>query len=1764
MEKSTHESANVNDITVVPHSNESGSTSNGKNITTQHSSVSLSSAPDDNDERLDNRIANKLAQPSSSQDVEGHSQVFRLTAPITQRSKQSSGGYFISKGIPSTKAAQPPPQNSSIGKVLILPKQKDTKPWQSRSIHSQQNQPALLVPLNANSLQQTAQVCSQVVVQPTFQHSLSLPCQISCQSSESIPVNNNFSQANLIMRPVSATTFQSTSLCRENLSCISGSKDISKAPMVLSNSDQTDVSVQSNSVEIVERNNQDLLNENATKYLQHTSGSINKIRDVPQTFDSEMDKGTNALLPENTESEADQSLIGISNKDGCLKTSPQYFRDIRQSVAKLHSKDNFDNSKIPSSFHNISNTAVHVGTAVNEKSISNTPVNIHSEPEVYTNSSKGSLSVQHQPSTLDDDEPVSDGKITEVASCNDSQKRKTPLKPKRNRKPKLLFSPSGNDLVEQSNGFDEGQSKTAMARKRKTNKEDYFNALHRTIAKKAKIQNHDHEYQLQRETSELSVKANGHLTSCQTNQSSMQNSDYKMKQNMLINSNSKSTQNVHSHHLLKKIDPNDPERKKSLAVFTNKYFAQNFKAAPYKLSLVSVPSNVPNISSICSTEQSTLLCEGQECDSRSPGYYLNENSQQQTINDKPPVIQENITKLFPKKTDGVDERENKLSAEQEHLKQGALPECSVQEDNKYNASTANVHTGSQMDSISDRAEPAKSPSVVLHRLSGVTPDKTVNLSKLFQKAPFDVPSSSDKVISQIKTADENASTDETMPENLIKEQNTVSFYKSKTDCDLFVKHSIEKVGTEVSEDLNQTQKDGVLHKFLFSDDNRVKDNNHNTKSYSQDKDDKQTEVTDLAGLKDNLNNTQNIESDLNKTQRSDLSDKGAITNQCGYVSIQSAQPMPAFFNNKGRLVPGPMPITPETYKYLLSKGSAGNSLLLRPNAVQSVRENSSGITEQCKANASALQTFRIVSAASEIKDPTGILTVVDRCPVSDIKHNILNSKGKTVAELLAEKRNQQVKEGKSVMKSSAETTNVCGSLNSKDNKVPNIKVRYDNNKTKSSEDKTISKDEHNYTSKPASESYEKGSHYPGKSSYKNSVSNFSGYKPDQDNLKRSTESVSLECRYAEKDLRPISPSVAPRKISSDIVESPGIRDGNTTKTSMTSPCIPLKILIPSPQKPGIGSFSPAIKLPITVQKVTDIPSQNCSGVTLTNNDSKVPDESQKGTTCKNMVPNQTQQSFAVRVGDKMYIIRPAVPVQPEKNIPEPSQPKTTLPAPKLVKTNKNSKKGKSPSRNDKRNKAQTNTTHQKDVKKKLKKMIKKDKSPLDQLIQSLGLEHNKRKAKKRQNIPAHKITYSSTPSPVQSTLDILETEVPIKQEPVTPDLTNATEIVRNENTPDIIKLKHNSKVVSKKATILQLFKAANHSSKFYMHVAKLNFTTGTNTSYHRWFPHSDYPCTLHLRNTDTIYQIDVECLRSGFYLISEMDENILTANLNGTATVNAVLSLYPPDINILPEESLSIAVGKISDYDESEQPLPNGDDTNSINQNVDIIIKSILKHDTFKDIEHIEDHRYGSEKDACMSPKYHSSRFYTQELFECFTQHRNSDLKSYLAPKANDSGTNLNAVSSNAKLEEICDLDVSISSKAHELKLKQFKLYEKCSQLKEQFQTGPGLLLAADVARGIDSHDEFDTDTSQDDEPLASVTESEFNIPEPRSMLVQEEVNKKKRGRKKKEVEKLADAVADSNTNAKAGKREIKMIGDSNCEPPQIRRLTRSQSSSFK
>ena len=1747
-------------------------------------------------------------QPVLLSDSNNQTRTFRVTTTVHQKGKQNTSTYRISKVTPNIQSA-PPVSSTGLGKLLILPNQITTLPIYNDTTNVQQSGSGFRIPVNTQPSCQPSPICNNAMLRPTLQQSMNIPFQNVSHSSKCLPVNDMFQTIQTTI-PVATIPVANQTQSLDKVS--SSNANVHQGAIVTLNTAQKGKAVSTNTVS------------------------------TQQNIQQEMTAPFVGFRLNPNVSRFQQPVLEADTKTDTLNTKPNYYRDIRPSVSNLvFSSSSVVQENRPTtksrSMYDKSITTENNSIVLTEKCKSKTMTAIKRSSDKYEDHSVISTNTKqnlekHEEASIPETETILHSEGSDCAINKDLQTKKTLAKGKRKRKPKLQSSPSGNKITE-INEFDDDQQETKKTKRRKRTKEDlesqYFGALQRTVVRKLKHSHSTNDSDTSPETPGPS-NTTEKKTFTHKLEPPYRGSDYKLKQKMVLNTMSKSTENVKSHHLLKKLDPNDPDRKKSLAIFNNKSLMEDCKAGNYILSVGTAPGCTfeSSIAKQAETNITFINEEDKECMNKIKAKkedtlsktLCNNSSGENKISKA--IIKDETKQLAIADVNKTEDVEQCAAAVQGYNSHEASKENVVKKDNLQESCTPNFEKAvsnisplitNKQRSSQENLLSLNSPSVVLKRISGITPNEPVHLNGFFKTSQLNsspqaknngrIYKNAEMIASKIVKSNTEKTRRRKMrspkkcnPQNNFTDKNTSALPNTSPvgnkdeECNkILVKEDDSCTDSTSPENcsLNETaevphktkqQNDGILHKLLFNDEsvsNASKSTKHNNSKSAQ-----------ITKCKSAGSQATNDEEDGNGTvhddqlkAKSDVNIKVTSLEQTFCSKAITTQPIPVFFNDKGRLIPGPMPLTSETYKYLLSKGSPVKSLLPTPHAIQAISEQKTrnAVEDVNERNSRAFKTVKIISSSSKLNDPTGILTGVSgQCDIPSKQ----STAGKTVAELLKDKR-------KDLPNEDLPTTNIisiakiCTSTHNsvQDNKTMFKKKGVENStlvrKPKQSESQPITV--------PVTQSHIQNSFSNSPSSHNvpdelntEECLNDSNNHLTQANERIPRRSVSLSplvAGYEDKHSIPISPLVIPRRTTSETLKSPGEQRCPITKESLKSPCIPLKIVLPSPQKPGVsGNSSPTIKLPITVQNVTGLPAPSSSDLPVASN-IKAPDTLSKSTD-KSTVANQANQSYAVRIGDKMYIIRPALSVneatakhsmvkQTSKDIP-------VLTSPKIPKS---AKKGKATTNKDIKHKQCSAKRHKKDLKVKLKKMIKKDKTPFEDLIQSLGLTQNKDNKKKWIRKPTHKIIYSNTPSPVPSIQNIAESLPSIKQEPDSPDMLIENNTASTAGTQENAKIKMKPRTpqhLPKKATIIQIFKLENTGCKFYMHTATINFTEGCNSTYRRWFQHSDYPCTLYLKNFDTVYRIDVDSLRSGFYLVSEMDTNILSRKANENSSMAAMLSLYPPDINVLPENSLAIVVGKISDIGESETPVRN--EKESINGNIDTIIRSILKLDTFQDIEHIGDQKYDSVKDVRMSPKYHSSRFYSPELFDIFTHNRNKDGKNTIVPKRSNSQSKLCSVSSKDRLHGLCESEVNTISKAHELKLKQSELYDQCEKLQDKIKTGSaekGILLASDVARGFDSLDEFDTDASQDDE---SLTEPESCTSEADTLVTQTCQENKDRGRGEKiMLEHQLEQEADVNENAtvrtlRARDRKVRVrrVKKSGRDVQQFRRLTRSSSQGCK
>ena len=1621
---------------------------------------------------------------------------------------EERGQHRTSNVTQNITAVQPKP-SAEAGKVLISPNQLEVA-------NGQQSIPGMLIPLNKETYRppaalcnvmlrpempnQSSLICNSIILGPAPQQSKNLMVQNPPNASKSTPVYNIYQAA----RHVTVNSRQTTT-----------EGEPIKQKGVITTSSKV-------------RSSANVSTKNSIVFIQR-----------------EITAPVVGFKPPSTEPKVHLPVSEIDKKENTSK--PLYYRDIRKSATNMIFNDSTKTQE-----SNSSTQSMHGQSNISEKESSiseiTNPVKLEISEDKPAVSTK-TESIEDVATSKEENEIDADNKTRNLKVI---LPKKTPTKAKRKRKPKLLFSPSGNDISEMDD-FDNELHETKKTKRRKGNKEgmgsQYYGALQRTVARKIKQQHSMNESDKCPEVLETNSRANGNKTLTYKLGAPNPDSDYKLKQK-LVHNMSKSTENVKSHHLLKKIDPNDPDRKRSLAIFAsqNRLLDQS-RTTTYKLSVNVSPSSTESTSTAQTESLNTIAINEEDikCKSTKPDELKSSGKYKRTQEGEKkdialPMVNVEKPAYNDKLTDSKStwKEKGKQTFDNSMQLQGSFDECTGSGGTKSDTFLCNRPSTNHYAKGTDNLGPIKSPSVVLKRISGVTPNVPIHLNELLKKQNTESTvqekqsSVHEQMVSNLHKC-EIKSTDKprrqnSKPREIIKGQEESVIERSSSSSsicsvidqrnqtkkeakknslpekDVFLQTSLSGASSLQNDDTSRTN---IKVSSIYENEVYRTLNCENAKN-------SQTSLCHSASWQNNAcysGKDKPVYSDPDrKTNESNI--KVSTSEQMCCSSERDAQPIPVFISD--RLIPSPMPLTSETYNYLLSKGSPVKSLLPTPHTLQSFSEKRNITSSSCNDKQKyTFKTVKIITNKPNKSSPVVVPANVCGSHAIATTHKT----NKTVAELLKEKR-----------KESPPEKSPAGSITSKDEPhtyasycIPKSVVKEtstDNQVLKTDVKSIINPGSSTNTQKEISLKT-----FVAPSSFHKTTKVFNNGNSSNEHFpKKSTSLSPLVSMYTENYSTPISPLVQPRRAASETMKLPCEEKGVITKDTLKSPCIPLKIVLPSPKKSGsTGSNSPTIKLPITVQSVTNLPTPSTHDLPLSNKDCGV--ETDKG--CVNDNDSITNQSYAVRIGDKMYIIRPATPVNDMavKNL-ETKQTRTLEPCTTSPIKQKGTKRGKSKTKKGIDHQPCLAKKHKGDLKSKIKTIVKKDKSPLENLIESLGLTHIKDKKKKLKRKHQHKINYTSTSSPVPSTSGSLTY---IKQEPATPNLPDSVSMTasfrNNENVQ--IKLEPSStQQVLQKATILQIFKLENMGCKFYMQTVKINFTKGPNSSYYRWFQHSDYPCTLHLKNYDTIYQIDVESLRSGFYLVSEMDKDILLTRPDEMFSMKAILSLYPPDISVLPERALAIVVGKISD--DFASPVRDESEKNSINENVDNIVRSMLKLDTFTGVENYDDKKYESVKDACMSPKHHSSQFYTPALFEMFTPDRRKG-RIITAPAKNSiSKGSVSSVSRNNKPPSPCEYVKNINSKAQELKLKQSELYDKCKELQDKIRNSnihPDMLLAADVARDFDSLDEFYTDTSQEEESESCTSEAE-------SIPVQSYVRRSGRGRGKNMLHKQLDQEVDTNDNA--------------------------------
>ncbi|XP_060571260.1 uncharacterized protein LOC132729504 [Ruditapes philippinarum] len=334
-----------------------------------------------------------------------------------------------------------------------------------------------------------------------------------------------------------------------------------------------------------------------------------------------------------------------------------------------------------------------------------------------------------------------------------------------------------------------------------------------------------------------------------------------------------------------------------------------------------------------------------------------------------------------------------------------------------------------------------------------------------------------------------------------------------------------------------------------------------------------------------------------------------------------------------------------------------------------------------------------------------------------------------------------------------------------------------------------------------------------------------------------------------------------------------------------------------------------------------------------------------------------------------------------------------------------------------------------------------------------SLGSNLKKLLKESDNKVHKLMYTLDLVPVELIKQISDTNVSGKtsdSEPNTPNkktINSANEIEEkcvDIQAPDRSRSRERKNNVCKSSTntanVIQINKLEDETVSYSVQEINVQFRKEGASRDHSLSSNIGYPCRLKFSIDGVIEKIYVERLKKGFYLVKNTSGD--KTKLASRRKMYTYLVPYPPHIQTVPNDSMSIAIGEIyPEKQKSQNPFRNEDND----------IQGLLERFLYplKEVTNFEfvDERYSSITDKSMSPRSSSPMFYSKEMKHAFDDLIEESMFASDYNLSRRSETNLTKF----------DLQTTrFSERAMALKIKQNELFESCKKLKSEHMVKVG------------------------------------------------------------------------------------------------------------
>lgn len=244
------------------------------------------------------------------------------------------------------------------------------------------------------------------------------------------------------------------------------------------------------------------------------------------------------------------------------------------------------------------------------------------------------------------------------------------------------------------------------------------------------------------------------------------------------------------------------------------------------------------------------------------------------------------------------------------------------------------------------------------------------------------------------------------------------------------------------------------------------------------------------------------------------------------------------------------------------------------------------------------------------------------------------------------------------------------------------------------------------------------------------------------------------------------------------------------------------------------------------------------------------------------------------------------------------------------------------------------------------------------------------------------------------------------------------------------------------ANIIQIFRDVDGNFSYDKHHIQIKYRHyGMPAADHN--TQSEFPCRIKFDENGKLQKISIETLRRGIYLINRrgLDPDVV----RNTRVFNLTLVVYPPHAAVLPNGSISIAVGDIFSSAESDSYQCDLTCLNDLQEE----LQQFLWPFTMDNVDELIDRRYGSVTERSLSPRCCSPMFYTRAMECAFDRSANVVVSDSSSEDLTAEKNTLLKRPDNSVSGSDCQT-IRFSERAMALKVKQNELFETCRKFKSQ------------------------------------------------------------------------------------------------------------------